>query len=127
MRKSNWTPSIVPNDNDQNVYLVVDDFGRDGRAYREADVEQTDLETVIIDLLAGEYKNPVQSSHSTLPRSGLRMYRPTWRTSCASAAICKSETCRSVWKSSWTSTRAAITMYSCPFRCAWFEQCHSRT
>jgi hypothetical protein len=30
----------------QNVYLVVDDFGRNGHAYREADVEQTDLEMV---------------------------------------------------------------------------------
>ena len=28
--------------------------------FREADVEQTDLETVIIDLLAGEYNNPVR-------------------------------------------------------------------
>jgi len=55
-----WTPSIVPNADDQNVYLVVDDFGRNGRAYREADVEETDLETVIADLLSGQYKNPVR-------------------------------------------------------------------
>ena len=55
-----WTPSIVPNADDQNVYLVVDDFGRIGRAYREADVEETDLETVIADLLSGQYKNPVR-------------------------------------------------------------------
>jgi hypothetical protein len=55
-----WTPSIVPNGDDQNVYLVVDDFGRNGRDYCEADVETTDLETVIVDLLAGEYKNPVR-------------------------------------------------------------------
>jgi hypothetical protein len=60
MRKSNWTPSIVPKGDDQNVYLVVDDFGRNGRAYREADVETTDLETVILDLLEGQYKNPVR-------------------------------------------------------------------
>jgi hypothetical protein len=60
MRRSNWTPSIVPNDDDQNVYLVVDDFGRNGRAWREADVENTDLETVILDLLEGQYKNPVR-------------------------------------------------------------------
>jgi hypothetical protein len=26
-----WTPSIVPHDDDHNVYLVVDDFGRNGR------------------------------------------------------------------------------------------------
>lgn len=46
-----WTPSIVPNDDDQNVYLVVDDFGRNGRVYRETDVETADLETTIADLL----------------------------------------------------------------------------
>ena len=59
MRRSNWTPSIVPNDNDRDVYLVVDDFGRIGRAWREADVEATDRETVILDLLEGQYQNPV--------------------------------------------------------------------
>jgi hypothetical protein len=60
MRRSNWTPSVVPNDDDQKVYLVVDNFGRNGRAWREADVENTDLETVILDLLEGQYKNPVR-------------------------------------------------------------------
>jgi hypothetical protein len=53
-------PSIVPKGDDQNVYLVVDDLGRNGRVYREADVELADLETVILDLLSGEYKNPVR-------------------------------------------------------------------
>jgi hypothetical protein len=60
MRRSGWTPSIAPNVDDQNVYLVVDDFGRNGRAWREADVEATDLETVILDLLEGQYKNSVR-------------------------------------------------------------------
>jgi hypothetical protein len=60
MRKSNWTPSIVPDGDDQNVYLVVDDFGRNGRDYRETDVENADLETVIVDLLDGQYKNPIR-------------------------------------------------------------------
>ena len=60
MRKSNWTPSIVPNDNDRDVYLVVDDFGRNGRAWREADVDATSRETVILDLLEGQYKNPIR-------------------------------------------------------------------
>jgi hypothetical protein len=56
----NWTPSIVPKGDDQTVYLVVDDFGRNGRAYREADVETADLETVIVDLLGGQYTNPIR-------------------------------------------------------------------
>jgi hypothetical protein len=56
----NWTPSIVPKGDDQNVYLVVNDFGQHGTAWCETDVEGTDLETVISDLLDGQYKNPVR-------------------------------------------------------------------
>jgi hypothetical protein len=40
--------------------LVADDFGRLGRAWREADYEATDLETVIQDLLTGQYSKPVR-------------------------------------------------------------------
>jgi hypothetical protein len=60
MRRTGWTPSIVPNGTDQTVYLVVDDFGRNGRSYRETDVEQADLETVITDLMSGQYNNPIR-------------------------------------------------------------------
>jgi hypothetical protein len=60
MRSSNWTPSIVPSSDDQDVCLVVDHFGRRGRAYCETDVEATDLETVIQDLFDGQYSNPVR-------------------------------------------------------------------
>jgi hypothetical protein len=56
----NWTPSIIPNGNDENVYMVVDDLGKLGRIWPEADVEATDLETVIVDLLQGQYKNPIR-------------------------------------------------------------------
>jgi hypothetical protein len=40
--------------------LVADDFGRLGRAWREADYEATDLETVIQGLLTGQYSNPIR-------------------------------------------------------------------
>ena len=60
MRETDWTPSIVPGDEDRDVCLVVNDFGRRGRAYCETDVEATDLETVIQDLLDGQYSNPVR-------------------------------------------------------------------
>jgi hypothetical protein len=60
MRKSSWTPSIVPNGDDQNFYIVVDDFGPNGRAFRETDVETADLETTIANMLAGEYSSPVR-------------------------------------------------------------------
>jgi hypothetical protein len=59
--RSSWTPTLVPKQiDDQNVYLVVEDFGQVGRVYREADVEATDLETVINDLVAGQYANPIR-------------------------------------------------------------------
>jgi hypothetical protein len=59
MRQSNWSPSLVPSE-DHSVYLIVDDFGRHGRCWRETDVESADFETVITDLLEGQYKNPVR-------------------------------------------------------------------
>jgi hypothetical protein len=59
MRRSGWTPSIVPRGDDQDVYMVVDDLGRLGRVWREADVENTDFETVVTDLLDGQYSNPI--------------------------------------------------------------------
>jgi hypothetical protein len=45
---------------DQTVYLVAEDFGRLGRAWRESDYEATDLETVIENLLSGQYNNPIR-------------------------------------------------------------------
>jgi hypothetical protein len=60
MPRTGWTPSIVPGGADQTVYLVVDDFGDLGTAYRETDVERTDLETVITDLISGQFNAPVR-------------------------------------------------------------------
>jgi hypothetical protein len=59
MRNSRWTPSIVPGGHDQTVYIVTEDLGRLGRIWPEADVENTGLETVIADLLDGQYGNPL--------------------------------------------------------------------
>jgi hypothetical protein len=38
----------------------MDDLGRLGRIWSEADAETTDLETVIGDLLTGQYSSPVR-------------------------------------------------------------------
>ena len=57
MRRS---PSIVPHWPNQDTYLVLEDFGRLGRAWRETDEDATDRETLILNLLSGEYKNPVR-------------------------------------------------------------------
>jgi len=76
MRKSNWTPSIIPGgrENDQTVYLVADDFGKVGRAWRETDYKASDLETSVRDLLTGQYSNPsplilLNAGRKTFPRT----------------------------------------------------------
>jgi hypothetical protein len=43
---------------DDTVYLVLDDFGSFGQAYRETDPEQADRKTVLSNLLSGEYRRP---------------------------------------------------------------------
>jgi hypothetical protein len=53
-------PSIVPDGQEQTVYLVLNDFGRYGRAYSETSEERADLETTITDLITGQYDRPVR-------------------------------------------------------------------
>ena len=60
MPSTGWTPRIVPYGADQTVYLVVDRFGQLGSAYRETEVERTDLETIITDLMSGQFNDPVR-------------------------------------------------------------------
>ena len=61
MRRSDQSPSIVPREANQDTYLVLDDFGgRLGRAWRETGEEDTDRETLIRDLMGGQYGNSVR-------------------------------------------------------------------
>ena len=60
MSQSSWTPSIVPGADDRTVYLVLDDLGERGRAWRETDLRESELEAVITDMLDGGYKSPVR-------------------------------------------------------------------
>lgn len=54
------SPSIVPETADRDVYLVLDDFGRLGRSWRETDEARADRETIITDLIDGQYSSPVR-------------------------------------------------------------------
>jgi hypothetical protein len=54
------SPSIAPQGFDVDVYVVLDDFGKLGRAYREIDEEAADKETVIRHLMEGQYNDPVR-------------------------------------------------------------------
>ena len=53
----NQSPSIVPAN--QDTYLVLEDFGtRLGRAWRETDEQATDHDTLIRNLIEGQYRHP---------------------------------------------------------------------
>jgi hypothetical protein len=54
-------PSIVPHGADQDTYLVLDDLGsRIGCSWRETDADSADRETLIRDLVDGQFSNPVR-------------------------------------------------------------------
>ena len=55
-----WTPRIVPYGADQTVYLVIDCFRGLGTVCRETEVERADLETIITDLMSGQFNDPVR-------------------------------------------------------------------
>jgi hypothetical protein len=55
---SSFTP-LVPNF-DVAVHIVFDHFGKAGGAYRETDEREASLETVIDDLITGQFNNPVR-------------------------------------------------------------------
>src|SRR5687768_87429 len=59
MRKPSGTPSIVPNDHDQTIYLVMDSY-KSGPVWHQTGVGRTDLEAVIVSILEGQYQNPVR-------------------------------------------------------------------
>ena len=50
-------PPIVPYGADQTVYLVVEGSGPHGIARK---TERTDIETVIADLLSGQFSDPIE-------------------------------------------------------------------
>ena len=49
----------VPYGADQTAFLVVDRLGREGSVDREVEVERADFETIIADLVAGRFNDPV--------------------------------------------------------------------
>ena len=53
------SPPLAPGF-DFETYVVLDDLGKLGRAYREVDEEYADRATVIRDISNGQYSNPVR-------------------------------------------------------------------
>jgi hypothetical protein len=53
------TPSLVPHFG-ATRYIVLDDYGKAGRVYRETVEDEATLESVLDDLLTGQFNNPVR-------------------------------------------------------------------
>jgi hypothetical protein len=103
-----WTPSIVPNGDNQDVYLVADDFGQHGRAWCEADIEATDLETVTQRLLEGQYNNPGRVVSFNTAENGHKTFRKKSHTNYAAAAIFRCANCPKASKALSKGMRATI-------------------
>jgi len=76
MPRTGSLPTIVPRGADQTVYLVVDSFGANGAVYRETEVERTDLEAIIGDLISGQFNYPVHPLPSMGLNFGPRTFQP---------------------------------------------------
>jgi hypothetical protein len=57
MRTIYQSPRLVPAPSEP-TYIVLDDFGKSGLAYRETDPRIANLETLIEDLISGQYNKP---------------------------------------------------------------------
>jgi hypothetical protein len=67
----------------QDVYLVLDDFGASlGRAWRETNEDRTDRETVITDLIEGQYSDRARVVASIPRRVGRAMCPRAGRSDC---------------------------------------------
>jgi hypothetical protein len=90
MGKSKEAPSIIPGEDDQNVYLVVDDFGYIGRCWRE---RQTSIRLIWKRLSRtcwmGSTTTLFGLSVSIPPKAGLEMFQGRSRQRYAAAAICR--------------------------------------
>src|SRR6266436_6014499 len=71
------SPTLVPYGADQTTYLVVDRLVASGSVDREIEVERSDLETIIDDLMSGQFNDPVRVMPSTRSSIGRKTCRRT--------------------------------------------------
>jgi hypothetical protein len=64
---------LYPGD-DVTAYIVVEDFGQFGRAFRETDLAEADLGTIVRNMFSGEYRDRRGSSPSTRSKGGQIAY-----------------------------------------------------
>jgi hypothetical protein len=51
---------LVPDGSNVTVHIVLEDFGKLGRTYRETDEARADLRSLIEDMLRGEFARPMR-------------------------------------------------------------------
>jgi hypothetical protein len=82
--------SIVPQRDEQDIYLVEDDGGASGPVWCEAPVLGNDFEAVVM-ICWRETINARAGSRSSISlKAGCAMRRPRWFTNCGGAAISSS-------------------------------------
>jgi len=60
MAETNSSSMSVPYGADQTLYLVIDRVGGTGISRREIEVERTDLEAAICELMQGQFNDPIR-------------------------------------------------------------------
>jgi hypothetical protein len=118
MRKSGWTPSIVPTGDDQSIYLVVDDLGRFGRSGAKPTL--TTLICRPLSRTCSQANIPTRSacSASTPLKDGHGTYPTTSPRNCDGAATCNCATCRAT---SWILSKGMRTAAGGNWRCDWSD------
>lgn len=58
--RTDWAPAIVPYGADQTLYVIVDRLELSGGVHREIEFERTELETVIAELMSGQFSDPLR-------------------------------------------------------------------
>jgi hypothetical protein len=117
MRKPGWTPSIVPNDQDQTVYLVMDNY-KSGCVWHQTDDERTDLEAVTMGMLEGEYQNPVRVVGFNTSEKWSEDVSADVAHELRRRCDLQLRECHFIWKNSLNGLRTATTTCSCRFRSA---------
>ena len=107
-------PSIVPDGQEPTVYLVLNDFGRYGRAYSETSEERADLETTIADLMTG-LRPTGRLAYKPL-KDGRPTSRKTSRAKSCAALMLPAMICRAAIEALSISTLARIASSPCGWR-----------